>query len=161
MIPWTWMRFSYCHPVIPEQFWHHLMPDFEEDQEGQAERLDEVFNRALTGRYVRLIGTSAASLSWDRPLNRYFVSGERGYVLVDATESRPYWGSDIDVVFEGRVVERGAHLLVDATASRWHPASIAGLVVGAMGVFIFGLYLQGWLRGRKALAGQPGRDIIA
>ena len=41
---------------------------------------------------------------------------------------------------------------LDTTASRFHPASVAGLVVGAMGCFIFGLYLRGWLRERKALA---------
>jgi hypothetical protein len=36
--------------------------------------------------------------------------------------------------------------------SRFHPASVAGLVVGAMGCFIFGLYLRRWLRERKAAA---------
>ncbi|MHC5058658.1 MAG: hypothetical protein ACYTKD_28705 [Planctomycetota bacterium] len=40
-------------------------------------------------------------------------------------------------------------------------SAVAGLVVGAMGCFIFGLYLRRWLRERKALASQPGRDIIA
>jgi hypothetical protein len=37
-------------------------------------------------------------------------------------------------------------------ASRFHGASIAGIVVGAMGCFIFGLYLRRWLRERKAAA---------
>jgi hypothetical protein len=32
-------------------------------------------------------------------------------------------------------------LVLDTNQGRFHPASIAGLVVGAMGVFIFGLYL--------------------
>jgi hypothetical protein len=48
-----------------------------------------------------------------------------------------------------------------AVVSRFHGASIAGIVVGAMGCFIFGLYLRGWLRERKALAGQPEQDMIA
>jgi len=30
-------------------------------------------------------------------------------------------------------------------------SAVAGLVVGAMGVFIFGLYLRRWLGDRKAL----------
>jgi hypothetical protein len=47
------------------------------------------------------------------------------------------------------------------TQGRFHPGTIAGLVVGAMGVFIFGLYLRAWLRERKALASQPGQDMIA
>jgi hypothetical protein len=45
--------------------------------------------------------------------------------------------------------------------SRLHGASIAGLVVGAMGVFIFGLYFREWLRARKALAQAPEQDMIA
>jgi len=40
--------------------------------------------------------------------------------------------------------------IIDTTASRLHPTSIAGLVVGAMGCFILGLYLRRWLRERKA-----------
>jgi hypothetical protein len=43
-------------------------------------------------------------------------------------------------------------LIIDTTASRFHPASVAGLVVGAMGAFIFSLYLRSWLRERKAAA---------
>jgi len=39
---------------------------------------------------------------------------------------------------------------MDTAASRFHPGSVAGLVVGAMGAFIFGLYLRGWFRERKA-----------
>ena len=41
-------------------------------------------------------------------------------------------------------------LVTTLPASRFHPASIAGLVVGVMGVFIFGLYLRRWLREREA-----------
>ena len=37
-----------------------------------------------------------------------------------------------------------------AAASRFHEASLAGLVVGAMGIFIFGLYLRSYLRERRA-----------
>jgi len=41
---------------------------------------------------------------------------------------------------------------VDTRASRLHPASVAGIVVGAMGVFIFGLHLRMWVKERKATA---------
>jgi len=51
---------------------------------------------------------------------------------------------------------------VDAhIASGSQLASIAGLVVGAMGCFVFSLYLPGWLRERKALASEPQQDMIA
>jgi hypothetical protein len=38
---------------------------------------------------------------------------------------------------------------LDTTASRFHPASVAGLAVGAMGVFIFLVALRDWLRRRR------------
>jgi len=38
---------------------------------------------------------------------------------------------------------------LDISASRWHAASVGGLVVGAMGLFVFGLYLRSWLRARR------------
>jgi len=41
-------------------------------------------------------------------------------------------------------------IFLDATASRFHPASIAGLVVGAMGVFVFTVALRHWLGERRA-----------
>ncbi len=54
-------------------------------------------------------------------------------------------------VFEGRVVPVtigiGCH--IDATASRFHGASIAGLIVGAMGVFVFTVALRHWVGERR------------
>jgi len=41
-------------------------------------------------------------------------------------------------------------ITIDGRVSRFHPASIAGIVVGAMGVFIFGLYLRRWAKERRA-----------
>jgi hypothetical protein len=65
-------------------------------------------------------------------------------------------------VLRGRRVDGvWARFHIDTSASRFVPESVAGLVVGAMGVFIFGLYLRAWLRGRKALAGELPQDMIA
>jgi len=41
-------------------------------------------------------------------------------------------------------------MIVDTTASRFHPASVAGVVGGAMGAFVFGLYLRRWVKERRA-----------
>ena len=41
---------------------------------------------------------------------------------------------------------------VNSRASRFHPASITGLVVGAMGVAVFVMCLRTWFRERKAAA---------
>jgi len=44
--------------------------------------------------------------------------------------------------------------IIDTSASRFHPASVAGLVVAAFGTFVFGLYLRGWVKERG------GRDTV-
>ena len=43
-------------------------------------------------------------------------------------------------------------LVLDLTSGRFHGASIAGLVVGAMGVFVFAVAFRHWLRERRAAA---------
>ncbi|MHC4502879.1 MAG: hypothetical protein ACYTFI_06210 [Planctomycetota bacterium] len=43
---------------------------------------------------------------------------------------------------------------LDATASRLTGASVAGLVVGAMGVFVFGAALRQWLNRRRVFGAQ-------
>jgi hypothetical protein len=56
-------------------------------------------------------------------------------------------------VIYGRDNQKGVYVRViwfDKSKSRLTGASVAGLVVGAMGVFIFGLYLRAWMRERKA-----------
>ena len=58
--------------------------------------------------------------------------------------------------FSGRVIEDESldWPWLDTTASRFHGASIAGLVVGAMGVFVFTVALRHWLRERGAAMAQ-------
>jgi hypothetical protein len=79
----------------------------------------------------------------------------------------PRRASPAVVVLKGRLLSLDIigggymHPLVDATASRLHTASVAGLVVGAMGCLVFGLYLRRWLIDRKALVSQLGQDMIA
>lgn len=62
-------------------------------------------------------------------------------------------------VFTGRVVIARSGTwpiwLVDTTASRFHPASIAGLVVGPMGVFVFVVVLRDWLIRRRGVGVRP------
>ncbi len=76
---------------------------------------------------------------------------------IDSTRRRTSESTE-RLVLRGRLVEdRIPHsgpypLKLDTTASRFHPASIAGIVVGVMGCFIFGLYLRGWMRERRAAA---------
>ncbi|MHC5054388.1 MAG: hypothetical protein ACYTKD_06690 [Planctomycetota bacterium] len=46
--------------------------------------------------------------------------------------------------------DAGNLLVVDATRGRLTGESVAGLVVAAMGAFVFSLYLRRWLRVRRA-----------
>jgi len=52
-------------------------------------------------------------------------------------------------------------LFVDTSYGRISPESVAGQVVGAMGLMILGLYLRRWLRARKAFAGESPEGMIA
>jgi hypothetical protein len=44
--------------------------------------------------------------------------------------------------------------VIHTERGRFHPASIAGLVVGAMGVFMFSVALRHWLRERREVMTQ-------
>jgi len=80
-----------------------------------------------------------------------------------------YWQTARGGLEGGSRPERGVWILARGRsgldlitrASRFTSASIAGLAVGAMGIFIFGLYLRRWLRERTALASEPQQDMIA
>jgi hypothetical protein len=61
----------------------------------------------------------------------------------------------------GTQQEMSVCALLRAGVSRFHSASVGGLIVGAMGCFIFGLYLRWWLRERRATAHQSERGMRA
>ena len=128
----------------------------------------------LRDRYVRMRGrvesTSSTSAtiyddgSTTRPAERIvWVTDETGSVriLVPSVQEAPYREGE-DTELRGRLTaddwwwvadlseKSMSQFALDISASRWHPASVAGLVVGSMGAFIFALYLRGWLRGRRA-----------
>jgi hypothetical protein len=84
--------------------------------------------------------------------------GTIGVISVDeiSVGSTQTFSGRLDDIFPGTGV-----LWIDTTASRFHSASVAGLVIGAMGCFIFGLYLRRWLCDRKALANGPQQDMVS
>jgi hypothetical protein len=80
-------------------------------------------------------------------------TGEVEAMLLSSQEE-PHREGD-EVAFCGRLVLQewgwsmdGSPLTLDPNASRFHPASVAGLIVGTMGAFVFALYLLSWLRAR-------------
>jgi hypothetical protein len=168
MTAWTWIRYSYAWDVTAEQL-RAYEEQSEREQEGAGTyfRLrTAVIRYDYVGEHLYLPGMGE---------DVYLRGGSGQEVVLDVVlplEPRPEPG--IQVLLRGRLAPTRCLIVrpakrtlptcdwaFDTTASRFTGASIAGLVVGAMGVFIFGLYLRGWLRERKALAGQPGRDMIA
>jgi len=144
MTVWTWMRYSYVWDVVPEEFWKesdHMgsyNPVIEEKSTGEVVVAERYMNHALAGYFLRVRGPSDC------------VGVQGGIVHVG-------WPGRMDVkpsptaAFEGRArVETMTGgffaIVLDTSDSRLHGASVAGLVVGAMGCFIFGLYLRRWLR---------------
>jgi len=134
MAVWTWMRYSYAWSISERRLWEsfkehdlrhvRLIPDPVADEPGRLLSPDDyrkVRGWPLLNRYVRV--------TYDVMPRREQRVGYGRVAIATKSESRP---------------------LVYTRASRFTGASVAGLAVGAMGCFIFGLYFRRWLRARKA-----------
>ena len=154
---WTWMTYSYVLEVTPEDI--------------------VAAGGARDGRYVRLRTKEVQETVHGVPprkvedLHYFYIhrkSGGRFQLYVRAPAVlRPFPGDQFqqclahpvrdetgELVFVGRVrvsFFRGKlwSVKVDTTASRFHGASVGGLVVGAMGVFVFAVALRHWLGERR------------
>jgi len=152
-VAWTWMRYSYAWGMTPAQLaggWY--VPDRLPGIPGNTE------DRAFVGVYVRLSGFlnpdsrspySPDTWVWASRAGGHGVSANNGHDL------RPGPGGQVTVY--GRVSVYAvrwsegyrAQYVVDNHSSRFTGASIAGLVVGAMGVFVFTVALRHWLGDRR------------
>ncbi|MHC4247934.1 MAG: hypothetical protein ACYS9X_02275 [Planctomycetota bacterium] len=146
------MRYSYAWDVTPRQFDMFVEPKAENWlAELNWYRRAYLHLRGRRDPYVPFYDESVGTTC-------YMVCDEDGVVRVAGPTNADAYSP---VIVKGRLGSRYRFVFLDTTASRVHPASVAGIVVGAMGCFIFGLYLRRWLRARKALASQPGQDMIA
>jgi hypothetical protein len=125
----------------------------------------------LEGQYVRLSGVVGESQHYPRHPGRYVIVRDATIavftVLVHVDAGRQV-SEGAAGRFAGRVTlidfcGCGAdhEVVVDTSAYRFTGATMAGLLVGTMGVLVLGLYLRRWLIERKALASQPQQDMIA
>ncbi len=151
---WTWMRYSYAWALdFGDGSFHY---GYVNDGGAAAGVV-----RSRYAHYAEVRGLPAPMLlpSDHRGYSELLVStgegGEYSCVLLqsDATLPPPRRA----VCFSGRVLMTDLHepeslrrLRIDATASRFTWQSITGLVVGAMGVFVFAVYLRHWLKERRA-----------
>jgi hypothetical protein len=151
MTAWTWMRFSYAWETTPTALCGPTPPHVGSEW---VERYVDIHGDTTVTTVSIANGGGASYFATvyevDPRLPDLATSGtsERSIVLhpLDAdlkdAGSRKRW--------RGRVIMEHGSARIDTSASRFHPASIAGLVVGTMGVFIFGLYLRRWVKERRA-----------
>ncbi len=175
---WTWMRYSYRreagglpeHPVgrtvllkmarifrTMADFPRHRRASIPDSRPGSRGPEFRLFKGTDFG-YWQVAGAADTS---GEPGNDLFAvsqgTSERGYIVV-YRPGGPRQGTTASYV--GRLTwwqwnpdEPDGTLFIpvlDTTEGRWHAASISGLVVGAMGVFIFGLAVRHWLKKRRA-----------
>ncbi|MHC4200654.1 MAG: hypothetical protein ACYSU0_11735 [Planctomycetota bacterium] len=145
MATWTWMQYSCVHKVTLD--WIHRT-------HGQAAY-------AFAETYVEVEGHllktgSLNDFGWlERGTDR---SQYASFVVWDPVNQLREFSSG-PIVLRGRIfTERPGHpprgrpvVLngIDVTSSRLTGASVAGLVVGAMGVFVFTVALRHWLGERR------------
>ena len=143
MAAWLWMRYSYCWDVTPAE----LRPSVAE--------FNDIFQRGWHRQpYVRVRGRFLKSPLPETVASHvlHCVVDIAGVGSVDVMlapgERRPENGATS--IFVGRVLDMDADRIpiLYTTASRFTGESVAGLVVGAMGIFIFSMYLRRWLRER-------------
>ncbi|MHC4252370.1 MAG: hypothetical protein ACYS9X_24895 [Planctomycetota bacterium] len=166
MAAWLWMRYSYRWDVSPRDFWMDTLPP------GYADHYDTYLdvdlsrrrapddapgaypNTALVGRYVRVRGRYVPNSRWYDGL--YTVRDPMNpdaYVVIGYPLKRALPEDGAMLCISGRVGFCSGEidaLVLWPDESRWRPEAIAGLVVSAMGVFIFVLHLHRWLKERGA-----------
>jgi len=138
---WTWMRYSYAWQMSPSQLACFNMGDV-----GLSR-----FRTTHVGRYVSVEGCYNSHGKHGPP---FLTESSRGDSVVSILGNTPgHETTPGRYRVTGRVRMDHRHLAgIDTDASLFHGASIAGLVVGAMGVFVFSVALRHWLRERRAAA---------
>ena len=167
---WSWMRYSYRLDVTPRMFHQGKVPDrayirlrgklvyFQHPSQPNKNVLTHA------ARYVRWVEHTskpddAAIFPGDPCLGVYVSEEHQGTDYFVAIMGGVRWDEFTDhVCWEGRAevnspaeFGRIVFAYMRRGASRLHGASIAGLVVGAMGVFVFAVALRHWLGERRAL----------
>ena len=174
------MRYSYCWPLAASDY-DAVISDAlliaRKAEAGEGSLFQKAARAAaaspLYGRYVVVEGRadpifpkSDMELAGDTATGGHYVVAwaDGGAVPIVVSDTARVPAHQEEVVLSGRVVldpawgsmsDMPMHLFfVDSTASRFHPASISGLVVGAMGVLVFAVYLRHWLKERRAFGEQ-------
>ncbi len=160
---WTWMRYSYAWNYTgAELAASYSRAGVVEDlgRDGCPDVLFTWSHPNLVGKYVMvddtLQGKWSMSMLWgvSLPVEDTYIAF---LIALPHGATPPRDGHRIRLT--GRMVslarwaEGGDSLVLDTCASRFHPASIAGLVV-------FAVYLRTWVKGRRVgAAGHSGHSV--
>ncbi len=146
---WMWMAHSYAWDVTVKDV-HYLAGDLyprDDDYEDTRQR---------SGKYVRVRGLVVSTLSVDKQTRFLYLANAQEPDVQAMVRVRNASELDGQLEATGRVMKlsgyewwHGYPPVVDTTASRFTGASVAGLVVGAMGVFVFAVALRHWLGERS------------
>jgi len=158
MTGWTWMRYSYAWDFTSGGLGVAVSEGLWELEDLYPWQRPTSWPEAA---YVRLWGMVLPGLVEIYPDQQYGPDfpGRKAMVYDPADKLAHVWlhCGDVDPAslraqssFCGRVTVGSGIIVVDMVAGRFCPHTIAGIVVGAMGCFIFGLYLRRWLRERRA-----------
>ncbi len=152
MTGWTWMRYSYAWSIRTDD----LVSPVCDGQYVVLDVREKGIRVLLTADYEGNVSTQLLKDGAQGPPVGFRILG----VMVpggmaDAGGAETFMAIRLGPTLKGRLLAPTSwdySPSLDVSASRFHGASIAGLVVGAMGCFIFGLYLRAWLRETRAAA---------
>ena len=151
---WTWMRYSYAWEMRPTDLRVR-------EQTGSS---DGPLSMKVDGSYIDVYFDNSCANMFVTMKGTYFsesTSDTQYFYIFDGDVSKGQWNIDLltpppgpprqlsRVALKGRLLlRRSANMKIlrlDPNASRFHGGSIAGLVVGAMGLFVLTLALRHWL----------------
>jgi len=157
---WTWMRYSWAWNYAGAELAANYSRAGMIENYGDDGRPGSLFTWShpdLVDRYVTIDDTLQGKWSMDM---LWGVSLPAGDIYISFLIALPHGATPPQdghkIRLTGRMVslskwaEGGDSLVLDTNASRFHGASVAGLVVAAMGVFVFTVALRHWLGERRA-----------
>jgi len=139
---WLWMEYSYVWDVTPHDIVAGTPPS------GQGGWVGCFVSVRCRARTINPAGTRIFLWWTDSSISERH-GGVFPIEVITGLDPR----ADQQTEWTGRIVHQTDNYLflaVDTTRSRFTGASIAGLVVGAMGVFVFTVALRHWLNERRA-----------
>jgi hypothetical protein len=161
---WTWMGYSHAWQYSGQGLVAACTRSDYPSGRGATDCPDNLFvwsHPGLVGKYVSIDDTLQGSWSmntlWGVSLPvedtyvAFLVSLPRGTAPQQQGHSIHYRGRMVPL---SRWVAGGDSLVLDTTASRFTWQSITGLVVGAIGVFVFVFFLWRWLNRRRAVCAE-------